>query len=305
MSVCRVSHNRKNPYVQINSEVLRSQDISFKAKGIWAYALSFSDNWEFHISVIEKHAKESKKSIYSGIEELIEKNYCMKLEAYSKSEDGKFSNKIVHYVFFEFKATDEDKREQTEIFQKILGQTHFGKLRAGNLRKDPLVLSMVKKDQLKENQPPPPIPPKPKTEKSKSDGLVGGKNSNPFEEVSKEFPVDILSQAHKEFEEVKRKGTKISDPKAYVRKICNRLMKEKQPQEPKFSKKDINKNETLALEIEQRFRKKGGLPHYAIYASNSALEISRPKYATIISYDSDPSEFFNHCMKIVKEFKLD
>lgn len=85
MSVIRISHQKN--YVVISKIVLEDQDLSFKAKGLWAYCMSRPDNWEFHVSHLATVSKDKEDSVYSAIKELEKAGYVRKIQ---KNEKGKF-----------------------------------------------------------------------------------------------------------------------------------------------------------------------------------------------------------------------
>lgn len=58
------------PFTQIANEVLNSPDLSFKAKGIYAYMTSKPDGWNFTIRSMAKQVKDGEDGIRSGIKEL-------------------------------------------------------------------------------------------------------------------------------------------------------------------------------------------------------------------------------------------
>ena len=49
--------------------------MSWKAKGILAYALTLPDDWTFHISELARHAKDGEDSLRTGFKELKELGY--------------------------------------------------------------------------------------------------------------------------------------------------------------------------------------------------------------------------------------
>ena len=50
MSILRVKHDKKNPYVMINREALWDKDLSLQAIGLWARLLSRPDDWKIYVS---------------------------------------------------------------------------------------------------------------------------------------------------------------------------------------------------------------------------------------------------------------
>ena len=58
------------PFAQIANDVLNSPDLTFKAKGIYAYMVSKPNNWKFTIRSMATQVKDGKAGIQSGIKEL-------------------------------------------------------------------------------------------------------------------------------------------------------------------------------------------------------------------------------------------
>lgn len=74
-------------YSVINNQVLRRNDLSWKAKGIMCYILSLPDDWEIYLEELQKHAIDGKSSFRSGWNELKEKGY---VKRHPIKESGKF-----------------------------------------------------------------------------------------------------------------------------------------------------------------------------------------------------------------------
>jgi hypothetical protein len=72
------------PFTQIANEVLNSPELSFKAKGIYAFMMGKPDNWNFTIRSMSKQVSDGEKAIKSGIKELKELGYI----EYEKHKDG-------------------------------------------------------------------------------------------------------------------------------------------------------------------------------------------------------------------------
>jgi len=102
MSVIRIEHNKQNPYVILNKRALEDKELSWAAKGLWAYLMSRPDDWKVkvsHLATIFEGRGGSEKSIYLLIQELIEQGYCLKSQ--DRSEGGLFAP--VEYIILEFK----------------------------------------------------------------------------------------------------------------------------------------------------------------------------------------------------------
>ena len=70
------------------NELLNRSDLSFKAKGLYAYLQSKPDGWKFSKERIEKQGKDGRDSIETGLQELERKGYLRR--KLQKDEKGKF-----------------------------------------------------------------------------------------------------------------------------------------------------------------------------------------------------------------------
>ncbi len=84
---------RRNPFVQIDRELIDDDRLSWKATGLMTYFVSKPDNWIFYMDHIIKSKADGEKSVRSGIKELKEAGYIVRV-AFRKN--GKVSN----YEFF-------------------------------------------------------------------------------------------------------------------------------------------------------------------------------------------------------------
>lgn len=58
------------PFTQVPNSLLYDPDISFKAKGLWAYMSAKPDGWNFSADRIATETKEERKAILAGLKEL-------------------------------------------------------------------------------------------------------------------------------------------------------------------------------------------------------------------------------------------
>ena len=81
-------------FTQISNIILNDNQISLKAKGLYAYLFSKPDDWEFHISAMEKELKEKRDAILSTVNELIEHNYITR----KQKNDGRFGGIVYEFI---------------------------------------------------------------------------------------------------------------------------------------------------------------------------------------------------------------
>lgn len=102
MSIVRVCHNKNNPYVMLCKSVLEDKELSWGAKGLWAYLMSRPDDWKVsvaHLSTIYDGYGGGEDAIYKLLKEMIKVGYCERIQ----SNDGAFGQ--VDYEISEFKKS--------------------------------------------------------------------------------------------------------------------------------------------------------------------------------------------------------
>tara|TARA_R110002126_G_scaffold34635_1_gene107005 strand:- start:15969 stop:16949 length:981 start_codon:yes stop_codon:yes gene_type:complete len=113
MTLCRVQHNKNNPYVVLNKEAAVDNRLSWKAKGIYFYAFSRPNDWQFYVSDLIKQSTDGEDSVTSGLKELESKGYLFRSQ---KNNNGRFEK--MEWMFYE------TPRCQGEI-KEILPQPGF------------------------------------------------------------------------------------------------------------------------------------------------------------------------------------
>jgi hypothetical protein len=125
-TVIRTVHNRENPYVMVNRNVLEDPDLSFKAKGLWAYCMAKPTDWKFSVSAMVAASKEGRTAIDSAIKELIDHGYAVQFSAYGRKDNGgQLKGTVSEYIFFEFKATEEEIALEEEKFKNFFRHSGF------------------------------------------------------------------------------------------------------------------------------------------------------------------------------------
>lgn len=142
MSVIRIKHDKN--YVCIHKGALEDPNLSFKAKGLWAYCMSKPNDWEFHVTHLATVCKDKKTVIYSCLKELIKAGYCERLY---KMEKGRRTG--VEYVI-------------NEIPNLKISLRHSGNLNLENLNLEnqPLLSndsSLVSNEKQSNRSAPPPV----------------------------------------------------------------------------------------------------------------------------------------------------
>ncbi|CAB4164392.1 hypothetical protein UFOVP816_27 [uncultured Caudovirales phage] len=149
MTIFRVQHNKN--YTVINNTICTDKRLSWKAKGIFLYAFSRPDNWQFHIDDLIKQSSDGEKSVKAGLRELADCGYLLRVQ--SKKEGGKFGS--VDWTFF----------ETPQEIKEILPQADFRLAENGLAQNDPL-LSTEEKLSTDKTKYSPPTPSKAKAAKA-------------------------------------------------------------------------------------------------------------------------------------------
>lgn len=66
------------PFTMVANVVLHDVNLSFRAKGLFAYIYSKKDGWEFSVIRIAKDTKDKPKAIHAGLKELVAQGYLQK-----------------------------------------------------------------------------------------------------------------------------------------------------------------------------------------------------------------------------------
>jgi len=127
MTIIRVHRKEKDFFVAKN-EAMNSTKLSFKAKGLWAYAMSRPDDWTFSVAHLVKVSKDKEKAIYSALRELITAGYAHREQ--KQGEDGRWNS--TDYIIFE-------TLNDAEEFKKCLPLCQKGDAGKGDAQKEGLL----------------------------------------------------------------------------------------------------------------------------------------------------------------------
>lgn len=105
MTLFRVKHNRN--YTCVNNFIITDKRLTWKAKGIWLYAFSRPDDWQFHLNDLIKQSTDGRDAVRAGLKELANTGYLKREQG--RSDEGKFDQ-----VTWEFFETPQFKESVTE-----------------------------------------------------------------------------------------------------------------------------------------------------------------------------------------------
>lgn len=86
MTIYRVKHQRD--FIILHKGALENPNLSFKAKGLWAYCMSKPDDWVFNVKHLATVSQDKKESVCAAIKELELEGYIIRTQGRDK---GKFS----------------------------------------------------------------------------------------------------------------------------------------------------------------------------------------------------------------------
>jgi hypothetical protein len=109
MPFIRVLHNKN--YTCINNTIATDKRLSWKAKGIFLYAFSRPDDWQFHIDDLINQSIDGRDAVRAGIRELVDAGYLVKTQL--RNADGSFS-KEVEWIFHEIPQKLKESLPKTE-----------------------------------------------------------------------------------------------------------------------------------------------------------------------------------------------
>lgn len=151
MSVVKVKAQKE--FTVLYNVVLQDPNLSFKAKGLWAYCMSKPDDWEFHVSHLATVSKDKEKAVYAALDELIEAGLVTRTQGNKGKGERKGREGFgrVEYTIYPY------PQEIKEIF----AHRRFGDTQNAHAQKDALLNTDIHKE-LKETKEgraaPPPLP---------------------------------------------------------------------------------------------------------------------------------------------------
>lgn len=108
MAIYRVEH--KKNYTTVNNFICKDSRLSWKAKGIWLYAFSRPDDWEFKESDIIKQSTDGRDSVRAALKELENIGYLVRHQ--EKDLNGRYSKTI--FTFHEVPQENSNISNETE-----------------------------------------------------------------------------------------------------------------------------------------------------------------------------------------------
>ena len=95
----------------IDNNFLRDERLSFKAKGLFMYMWSQSNDWNFYVNELSSHAKDGRNAVMTGLEEL--ENYGYLKRKRVRNAQGQL--KETEYVLSETPTLEKPKSENPTL----------------------------------------------------------------------------------------------------------------------------------------------------------------------------------------------
>ena len=138
----RVEKMKRSGFTIINNGVLNNTQLSWKAKGLFAYLWSQSDSWDFYEVEVLKHSTDGRASLRAGLKELEEHGY---LKRYRKRDDKGILREskwiLSEQPMFDFPKLDKPTLDYPTLDNRTLTSTNQNNtnLNNTNLNEDAVV----------------------------------------------------------------------------------------------------------------------------------------------------------------------
>jgi hypothetical protein len=94
-----IKREKTGNYVVMSNDLLRRDDVSAKAKGIYAYLMALPHDWVVRKTELQRHFKDGRDAIFSGWYELVKLGYIQVTET---KGGGKGIPPTVEYTVYEY-----------------------------------------------------------------------------------------------------------------------------------------------------------------------------------------------------------
>lgn len=112
MTANSIKKHRKNYFVMVDRKLVRDNRLSAKAKGIMMYLLDQDEGWQFYESEITEHFADGPKAIATGLKELEECGYLIRI--WLRNSDGRIRGRDWN-VYEEALSPNEIKAERERL----------------------------------------------------------------------------------------------------------------------------------------------------------------------------------------------
>lgn len=132
----KCSRKERTNFTILSNELLRDNNLSYKAKGLVSVIMGLPKNWDFSVRGIASISKEGETSVRSTIKELIEAGFCASQNVYEK---GKIKYREYYFsdeksdIVAKTKEWDKAREERKKVKGQKQQNLDFKNLDKGNL----------------------------------------------------------------------------------------------------------------------------------------------------------------------------
>lgn len=249
--MCVIRVKQPTGFTIVYNIVLENPNLSFKAKGLWAYCMSRPDNWQFHVSHLATISKEGKNAVYSALKELEKEGLVEKVQDNTRGRFGP-----VDYVIYPY----------PKEIQIILPLTDFPQAEKPHAENRPLINTDTSLKTEKEKKPPPP-----------------SSKKNPWEAIRDTFEEEEISFIRKRYEERPK-----SLPPIKCLRSWGKTLLANRGDLPNFREILIKKHRNKATEWEKTGKKHRG---DRVIASKDYVEFTDGPHHKLVNYDISDEEW--------------
>ena len=139
--VMRVEKMKRSGFTIINNGVLNNTQLSWKAKGLFAYLWSQSDSWDFYEVEVLKHSTDGRASLRAGLKELEEHGY---LKRYRNRDDKGILREskwiLSEQPMFDFPKLDKPTLDYPTLDNRTLTNTNYNNTNNNNTDRNEAVV---------------------------------------------------------------------------------------------------------------------------------------------------------------------
>lgn len=113
-TMARIKKLRQKNFTIVDNTVINDTELSWKAKGVFLYLWSKSDEWQFYEVEVAKHAKDGRDSLRSALKELETKGYLKRVRNRNDKGQVTTSDWILSEKPMSEKATQENPMQEND-----------------------------------------------------------------------------------------------------------------------------------------------------------------------------------------------
>lgn len=115
-----IRHSKERDYTILDNTFLKDNELSWKAKGLFAYILSLPEDWKIYMSDLQNRATDGETSLRSAIKELTARGYIKQTRL--KDEQGRWASYA--YEIIEKPNAEKPLVEKPNVENPALLNTH-------------------------------------------------------------------------------------------------------------------------------------------------------------------------------------